>query len=83
VIVHGQVQGVGFRYALARRADAAAVAGWARNKADGTLEAVLEGEAAAVDSLVRFCEQGPRGAHVRNVEVHEEEPEQLAGFDVG
>ena len=80
VIVHGQVQGVGFRFALARRADAHGVGGWARNNADGTLEAVFEGDLEAVESLVRFCEEGPRGAVVDRVEVVDEEPEGLSGF---
>ena len=81
VVVHGRVQGVGFRYALARAADTRGVAGWARNRADGTLEAVFEAEPEAVESLVRFCEEGPRGAEVDRVEVFEEEPEGLTRFD--
>src|SRR6266852_9930508 len=44
VIVHGRVQGVGFRFAVARAADARAVTGWVRNRADGAVEAVFEGE---------------------------------------
>ena len=82
VVVHGRVQGVGFRYALARAADTRGVAGWARNRADGTVEAVFEAEQPeAVESLVRFCEEGPRGAEVERVEVFEEEPEGLTRFD--
>jgi len=81
VVVHGRVQGVGFRYSLARAAESRGVAGWARNRADGTLEAVLEGEPEAVESLVRFCHEGPRGAEVERVEVFEEEPEGLTRFE--
>ena len=80
VIVHGRVQGVGFRYSLARTAQSRGVAGWARNRADGTLEAVFEGEPEAVESLVRFCHEGPRGAEVERVEVFEEEPEGFSRF---
>ena len=83
VIVHGLVQGVGFRYALARAADARGVAGWARNRADGRLEAVFEGDAEAVESLVRLSNDGPRGAEVERIEVFEEEAEGLSRFDVG
>ena len=83
VIVHGRVQGVGFRYSVARTAVTRSVAGWARNRPDGTLEAVFEGEPEAVDTLVRFCHEGPRGAEVERVEVVEEEPEGVQGFDVG
>jgi acylphosphatase len=81
VVVHGRVQGVGFRYALSRAAATRGVAGWARNRPDGTLEAVFEGDAEAVDSLVRFCRDGPRGAAVERVEIFDEEPEGLARFD--
>ena len=83
VVVHGRVQGVGFRYSLARAAETRGVAGWARNRADGTLEAVFEGEPEAVESLVRTCRDGPRGAEVERVDVFEEEPEGLTRFDVG
>jgi acylphosphatase len=80
IIVQGRVQGVGFRYSLARAAETRGVAGWAGNRADGTLEAVFEGEPEAVESLVRFSEEGPRGAKVDRVEVFEEEPEGLTSF---
>jgi acylphosphatase len=81
VVVYGRVQGVGFRYSLARAAEGRGVAGWARNRGDGTLEAVFEGEPEAVESLVRFCYEGPRGAEVERVEVFQEEPEGLTRFD--
>jgi acylphosphatase len=82
VVAHGLVQGVGFRWALARAAETRGVAGWARNRADGTVEAVFEGEPEAVESLVRFSGEGPRGAEVERIEVAEEEPEGLGGFSV-
>jgi acylphosphatase len=81
VVVHGRVQGVGFRYSLAQAAWTRGVAGWARNREDGTLEAVLEGEPEAVESLVRFSQKGPRAAKVDHLEVFEEEPEGLTRFD--
>lgn len=80
VIVHGRVQGVGFRYSVARQAQSRSVAGSAANRPDGTVEVVLEGEPEAVESLVRWCEQGPRGAVVDRVDVSEEQPEGLLGF---
>jgi acylphosphatase len=82
VIVHGWVQGVGFRFAVARAADARGVAGWVRNRADGTVEAVFEGAPQAVESVLRVCREGPRGAEVSRVDVVDEEPEGLSGFDV-
>lgn len=80
--MHGFVQGVGFRYAVARAAESRGVAGWVRNRADGTVEAVFEGELEAVGSLVGFSEEGPRGALVERLEVVEEEPEGLTRFEV-
>ena len=80
LIVHGRVQGVGFRYSLARQAESRGVAGSAANRPDGAVEVVLEGEQEAVESLVRWCEEGPRGAVVERVDVSEEQPEGLQGF---
>jgi acylphosphatase len=82
VIVHGRVQGVGFRYSVARAVPSRGVTGWVSNRPDGTVEAVFEGEPEAVDSLVRFCREGPRGAVVDQVDVADEEPEGLARFAV-
>jgi acylphosphatase len=76
------VQGVGFRYSIARAAQSRGAAGWVSNRADSTVEAVFEGEPEAVDSLVRFCREGPRGAVVDHVEVANEEPEGLTRFAV-
>jgi acylphosphatase len=80
LIVHGRVQGVGFRYSLARRAESRGVAGSAANRPDGTVEVVLEGDANAVESLVRWCEHGPPGATVDRVDVTEEDPQGVRGF---
>jgi acylphosphatase len=82
VTVHGSVQGVGFRFSVARAAQSRRVAGWVSNRPDGTVEAVFEGEPEAVDSLVCFCRGGPRGAVVDRVEVVEEEPEGLRSFGI-
>jgi acylphosphatase len=82
VVVHGQVQGVFFRDSTRRLAQQHGVAGWVSNRWDGTVEAVLEGEADAVERRCAFCRAGPRGAQVESVEVSEEEPEGLQGFQV-
>jgi len=82
VVVHGWVQGVGFRIFVASRARARGVAGWVRNCGDGSVEAVFEGERDAVDALVAACGGGPRGADVSGVDVAEEEPEGLRGFEI-
>jgi acylphosphatase len=82
VVVHGRVQGVFFRDSIRGRADQRGVAGWACNRGDGAVEAVFEGDRDAVERLVAFCREGPPSANVEDVEVHEEEPEGLSGFDV-
>jgi acylphosphatase len=82
VVIHGWVQGVFFRDTVRRRARVAGIAGWVRNNWDGTVEAVFEGEAGAVERLIDFCRQGPRGARVDRVEVAEEDPEGLSGFEI-
>jgi acylphosphatase len=82
VIVHGLVQGVFFRGATEAEALAAGIAGWVRNRPDGTVEAVFEGEGAAVAALVAFCRRGPRHARVEGLDVFEEPLEQLRGFRV-
>ena len=82
VAVQGHVQGVFFRETTRRRALAAGVAGWVRNVPDGSVEAVFEGEREAVDRLVDFMRDGPRGARVDWVDVVAEDLEGLTGFDV-
>lgn len=80
--MQGHVQGVFFRETARRRAVAAGVAGWARNLPDGTVEAVFEGDPGAVERLLEFCREGPRGARVDWVDVVSEEPEGRAGFEI-
>jgi acylphosphatase len=76
------VQGVFFRDSVQRRAEAAGVSGWVTNRADGAVEAVFEGEPDGVEAMVDFCRRGPSRAEVVDVEVSEEEPEGLSGFQV-
>ena len=82
VIVSGQVQGVFFRDQTRRQARSRGVAGWVRNCPDGTVEAHFEGDASAVEELVRWCRDGPRHANVRDVRVQEAEPAGLGGFTI-
>jgi acylphosphatase len=83
VVVRGRVQGVFFRDTLRRLASRHGVGGWARNRGDGSLEAVFEGEPDAVQRMVAFCREGPRGAAVDDVEVFEEPEEGLSEFGIG
>jgi acylphosphatase len=82
IVVHGHVQGVFFRDSVRRRAEREGVDGWVHNRADGTVEAVFEGDPDRVARMVAFCERGPRGARVERVERFAEELEGLAGFEV-
>jgi acylphosphatase len=82
VVVHGNVQGVFFRDSAEKEAGSRGVAGWVRNRDDGAVEAVFEGDEDAVEALVEFCRSGPSKADVERVDVEEEEPEGLDGFNV-
>ena len=82
ITVYGIVQGVGFRFAVERAARTRRVAGWVRNRPDGTVEAVFEGDPEDVEALVDFCRRGPRGSQVERVHVAAESPEGLSGFRV-
>lgn len=82
VVVHGRVQGVFFRSSLRDEARARAVSGWVRNRADGAVEAVFEGEPQAVAECVAFCRVGPPDALVEDLDVHDEDPEGLPGFHI-
>ena len=82
MVVHGRVQGVFFRDTTRRRAVELGVSGWVCNNPDGTVEAALEGDGNAVDRMVRFAREGPRGAVVERVDVIEEPAEGMSGFRV-
>lgn len=82
LVVRGRVQGVAFRAATQAEAARLGVAGWVRNRADGAVEAALEGAPAAVLALIAFCRRGPRLAAVSEVAVSEEAPEGAHGFAI-
>ena len=82
VTVRGRVQGVFFRDSLRRRANSHQVSGWACNRSDGAVEAVFEGKPEDVERLVEYAKTGPSQAEVESVEVRDEEPEGLSGFEI-
>jgi acylphosphatase len=82
VVVTGRVQGVWFRESCRREAESVGVAGWVRNRAGGAVEAVFEGESAAVLAMVAWCRTGPPLAEVDDVDVIDEPPDGAAGFRV-
>ncbi|OIH94686.1 acylphosphatase [Curtobacterium sp. MCBA15_001] len=82
-VVTGTVQGVGFRYWTARKADGLELAGYARNLFDGTVEVEAEGPSHAVDALVELLHTGPPSATVRDVTIRPVVPHGDAeSFDV-
>ncbi|KGM38877.1 hypothetical protein JY97_14115 [Alkalispirochaeta odontotermitis] len=66
-IVSGQVQGVGYRWFVMRRAHALGIVGWVRNRRDGTVEVWAEGEETVLDELEKELREGPPGASVREL----------------
>lgn len=78
--IAGQVQGVGFRQWMVRTAVRLGVSGWVRNRGDGTVEALVQGDTAAVEELLRACRRGPPGAVVSLIREDLAEPEPDPGF---
>ena len=72
VRIEGSVQGVGFRYWTERVATELGLAGWVRNRRDGSVEALFSGPAQDVAEMLERCRGGPRSAHVTAVEIVEE-----------
>jgi acylphosphatase len=81
-VVSGRVQGVYFRQSTALEAQAAGVAGWVRNLADGRVEAVFEGSHESVDRMLAYVAHGPVRAHVDDVDTTRETPEGAVGFSI-
>lgn len=82
VIVTGDVHGVYFRDTCRRVATSEHVRGWVRNLPNGSVEAAFEGSPEAVARLVDWSSHGPPTALVDGVEVFDEEPEDLTGFEI-
>jgi acylphosphatase len=64
VMIHGRVQGVGFRAFVAHEAYARRLEGWVRNRRDGSVEALFLGDAAIVEDMIEVCRRGPLGSRV-------------------
>ncbi len=69
VVVHGRVQGVGFRWSTVRQARTLGLSGIVSNRSDGTVEVIAEGDASRLARLLGWLEKGPPGARVSSVDV--------------
>lgn len=83
VTVHGEVQGVSYRYYCEQEARRLGVLGWVRNEPDGTVTLYLEGSPDAVEELVDWCREGPSAARVYSIDEETVEPLGATGFKVG
>ncbi|MDT7953082.1 MAG: acylphosphatase [Acetobacteraceae bacterium] len=78
--IAGLVQGVGYRDWMVRQANRLGITGWVRNRGDGTVEALVDGDTAAVEELLRACRRGPPGASVSLIREDLAEPDEEPGF---
>ena len=85
IIVHGLVQGVGFRFSTRAEAQRLRVKGYVKNKPNGSVEIVAEGSSENVQALVQWAKQGPPSAQVSNIEMLEDleiSQSNFAAFDI-
>ncbi len=80
LVISGRVQGVGFREWMVQKARDLGVSGWVRNRLDGSVEALVAGDTAAVEELLRLCRRGPRMAVVLSIEEELADPPEHFGF---
>jgi acylphosphatase len=76
--IHGRVHGVGFRAFVEDEAMSRGLEGWVRNRRDGTVEALIAGEARLVDAMIEACRRGPAAARVERIDVEEAKADELA-----
>ncbi len=82
LLIHGRVQGVWYRgWAVDNTSRGLNLAGWVRNRRDGTVEAVVQGEESAVERFIALAREGPPAARVERIDVKEEAPAALSGFE--
>jgi acylphosphatase len=80
LIIAGRVQGIGYRDWMVTQAHALGIDGWVRNRADGTVEALVSGTTDAVEEMARACRRGPRLAQVTSITEEKAEPPEEPGF---
>jgi acylphosphatase len=77
LVIHGRVQGVGFRYFVEGEAEVGGLEGWVRNRRDGSVEAVIAGDGALVDSMIETLRHGPPVSRVDKIDVEEASTDDL------
>ena len=83
VIISGRVQGVFFRMETQQAAESYGVCGWVKNRRDGRVEAIFEGDADCVDRMIEWCRKGSAMSEVQKVDVNwEVYSGEFTGFDV-
>ncbi len=82
VVIAGRVHGVGYRLWMEETARRLGIDGWVRNRPDGKVEALVSGDVAAVEELLRACRRGPRLAEVVSIDEDLAEPPDQPGFRV-
>jgi acylphosphatase len=82
VLISGRVQGVGFRWAVAREAESLVVHGWVRNLSDGRVEALIEGDEAAVEQMIDWLRTGPPAARVDDLSLESKPVTGVDGFRI-
>jgi acylphosphatase len=80
--IDGRVQGVAFRDWMERTAQSLGLTGWVRNRRDGSVEAVISGDAALVEDMLELCRQGPPAAQVSDMAVLAEEDATFSDFEI-
>ena len=81
LLIHGQVQGVFFRDSMRTEAQRLGITGWVRNRRDGTVEAVVQGDDTAVEKIIRWANHGPQWARVEKVDVMPDQGS-YSGFEI-
>jgi acylphosphatase len=79
--ITGRVQGVGFRYSMQCEAARIGVHGWVRNRRDGSVEALVQGNDEAIAAITDWARRGPPGAQVTGLSVSEAVPENSTSFE--
>jgi len=82
LLVTGLVQGVGYRYSFERQAITLGLRGWVRNRRDGAVEAEVDGDAAAVDAIIKWAHQGPPASRVDHVAIEDTEASSDGAFRI-